>query len=103
MAKCRACDSKGLFLKVDKLGLCKDCGPRVTNEIDKHSNVIYEEMHVFERATTKDEKLRAIDALLASAELLAGFEERGLETCSPPAKLVLDEYRGFRRDVLAEE
>ncbi len=100
MAKCVACGNKGLLMKVDKLGLCKTCGPEVTADIEKHSEVIYSEMHIYERAKSHDEKLAAIDKLLASAETLVGYEEKGLETCSPPARLVLDEYRGFRQELV---
>lgn len=96
MAKCKACDKKGLFMKVSSEGLCKTCHPTVSADIEKHANVIYEEMHVYERAQQDDEKRRSLDAILASAEHLVGYEDKGLETCSPPAKLVLDEYREFR-------
>ena len=99
MAKCKTCDNKGLFMKVSKIGLCKTCDPKVTADIDQHSNVIYEEMHVFERAVEQDEKLAALDKILASAEHLVSYEDKGLETCSPPAKLVLDEYTGFKKDL----
>lgn len=99
MAMCKACNRKSLFMKVGKTGLCKDCDAQVTADIDSHSNIIYEEMHVFERAQGKDEKLRAIDKLLASARHLAKYEDKGLQTCSPPAKLVLAEYEGFRADI----
>ena len=101
MAKCKSCDNKGLFLKVSKVGLCKDCDSKVTADITSHSNVIYEEMHVFERAVEKDEKLVALDKILASAKHLLDYETKGLDTCNPPAKLVLDEYTGFRNDVAA--
>ena len=100
MAKCRWCEKGGLLTRTNKEGLCKKCAPDVLADIENHSNVIYEEMHVFERAVEEGEKLTAIDKLLASAEKLVGYEEKGLETCQPPAKLVLDEYRGFRKDLV---
>ena len=99
MARCKACDKKGLFMTVSKTGLCKTCEPSVTADIETHSNIIYEEMHVFERAQGKDDRLAAIDKLLASARHLVAYEDKGLDTCSPPAKLVLNEYEGFRADV----
>jgi len=99
MAKCRWCDKGGLLSRTDKLGLCKSCGPEVSADIENHSNVIYEEMHVFERAVEDAEKLTAIDKLLESARKLVAYEDKGLETCSPPAKLVLNEYTGFRAEL----
>jgi hypothetical protein len=96
MAKCRWCDKGGLFQKVDKVGLCKECGPTVTADIEQHSNVIYEAMHVFERAVGSQEKAAHCDRVIQSAQHLLKYETKGLQTCSPPAKLVLDEYRGFR-------
>jgi len=97
MAKCKWCDKGGLFQKVDKVGLCKECGPTVTADIEKHSNVIYEAMHVFERAVDPKEKAANCDLVVESARHLLRYETKGLETCSPPAKLVLDEYSGFRK------
>lgn len=100
MAKCKSCDTKGLFLKVSKVGLCKACDTKVTADIETHSNVIYEEMHVFERAVENAEKLGALDKILASAKHLVAYEEKGLDTCNPPAKLVFDEYTGFKNDLV---
>ena len=99
MATCCNCSNKGLFLRTNKQGVCKTCQPTVAAEIDKHSEVIYEEMHVHERSVEKADKLSACDRLLESAEILVKYENWGYETCSPPAKLVLDEYRGFRTEL----
>lgn len=99
MAVCRNCSKKGLLLRTNKQGVCKECQPKVAADIESHSNVIYEEMHVHERSVEDADKLAACDRLLASAEHLVKYEDWGYETCSPPAKLVLDEYRGFRKDL----
>ena len=96
MAKCKWCDKGGLFQKVDAEGLCSSCAPSVHGEIERLSNVIYEAMHVFERATDSQEKLRECERVISSAETLLGYENKGLATCSPPARLLVDEYRGFR-------
>ena len=99
MATCRNCSKKGLLLRTNKQGVCKDCQPKVAAEIEKHSNVIYEEMHVHERSVEQAEKLAACDRLLDSAKTLLTYEDWGYETCQPPAKLVHDEYTGFRADL----
>jgi hypothetical protein len=99
MAKCNSCDHKGLLFRVDKFGLCKTCRPKIDAEIETHSNAIYEDMHVFERAQDPDQKLAAIDHLLGAAKALLPYEAWGMETCSPPAKLVFDEYTGFRDEL----
>ncbi len=97
MAKCVWCEKGGLFQRTTKEGLCNDCSPKVTEDIEKHTEVIYEKMHVYERATENDAQREAIDALLVSAEHLMVYEEKGLETSSPPAALVVAEYREFRK------
>jgi hypothetical protein len=96
MAKCKWCDKGGFFTKTSAEGLCAPCKDTVLADIERHSNVIYEAMHVFERAQDPAEKLAECDKVIASAEHLARYEDKGLSTCSPPAKLVVDEYRGFR-------
>ncbi len=98
MARCKACDKGGLFQKVSGDGLCRECEPSVTAEIERHSNEIYEAMHEFERAPTREQKLAHCDRVIASARHLLRWEDKGLQTCSPPARLVLDEYTGFREE-----
>jgi len=101
MARCKHCSKGGLFQKVDKEGLCGSCAPTVRPDIDKHSNVIYESMGVFERAQGFDAKLAAIDTLLASARHLQQYEAKGIATCNPAPTPVLAEYGGFRDELLA--
>jgi len=99
MAKCKWCDKGGFFTKVTKDGLCASCVTTVILDIERHSNVIYEAMHVFERAQDRAEKLAECDKVIASAQHLSKYEKKGLTTCSPPAGLVLDEYSGFRKQL----
>ena len=96
MAKCRWCEKGGFFAKVGKEGLCEPCSGTVLAEIERQSNVIYEAMHVFEREQDPALKRAECDKVIAAAELLCRYEDKGLTTCSPPARLVADEYRGFR-------
>ena len=99
MARCKWCDKGGFFSKVSAEGLCAPCAGTVLPDIERHSNVIYEAMHVFERAQDRAEKVSECDKVIAAAEHLGRYEDKGLATCSPPAKLVADEYRGFRRQL----
>jgi hypothetical protein len=103
MARCKHCEKGGLFQKVDKEGLCKTCGPTVAPDIEKHSNVIYEAMGVFERGKSFDEKLVALDELLESARHLQQYEAKGIDSCNPPPTPVVLEYSGFRDDLLKEQ
>jgi len=99
MARCKWCDKGGFFTKVGKEGLCSPCEGTVLPDIERRSNEIYEAMHVFERAQDPGEKRAECDKVIGAAEHLARYEEKGLTTCSPPARLVADEYRGFRRQL----
>jgi hypothetical protein len=100
MARCKFCEKGGLFQKVDKEGLCKTCAPTVTPDIAKHSNVIYEGMHVYERAQGHAEKLAALDDILASAKHLEQYEAKGIDSCNPPPTAVSEEYGGFRDELV---
>lgn len=103
MATCRNCSKKGLLLRTNKQGVCKECHPKIEAAIEEHANVIYEEMHVHERSVETAEKLAACERLLDSAETLVAYEEMGYETCQPPAKLVLAEYTGFREELMQKD
>ena len=100
MARCKHCEKGGLFQKLNKEGLCKTCDPVVTPDIETQVNVIYEAMHVYERAQDDPQKLSALDELLAAARHLQQYESKGLDTCSPPPTPVLEEYSGFRDELL---
>lgn len=102
MARCKFCEKGGLFQKVNNEGLCKSCEPTVAPDIEQHSNAIYEDMHVYERAQEHDEKLAALDRILAAAEHLQQYEAKGIDSCNPPPTPVLQEYRGFRDDLVKE-
>jgi hypothetical protein len=96
MARCKWCDHGGFLKKVDKEGLCVTCAPTVHAEIERQSEIIYEAMHVYERATDPAERLAHCDRVIEAASALLPYEAKGLQTCSPPARLLADEYRGFR-------
>ncbi len=103
MARCKQCDKGGFFSKVDNEGLCKVCEPTVTPDIEKHSNIIYETMHLYERGQSFEEKLAAIDALLASAKHLQQYEAKDIHSCNPPPTPVIEEYTGFREALLKSQ
>jgi hypothetical protein len=102
MAKCKWCDKGGLFNKVSREGLCKTCQPTVLTAIEADANVIYEAMHVIERAQDKGERLGMCDKLLQAANTLLDYDAKGLETCSPPPRAVIEEYTGLREQWAAE-
>ncbi len=99
MARCKWCDKGGFLAKVSAEGLCPACVGSVLPDIERQSDVIYEAMHVYERAQDRAQKLAECDKVVAAAEHLCRYEDKGLQTCSPPARLVADEYRGFRRQL----
>jgi hypothetical protein len=96
MARCKWCDRGGFLKKVDKEGLCAECAPAVHAEIERQSGIIYEAMHVYERATEPGERLAHCERVIDAASALLPYEDKGLQTCSPPARLLVEEYRGFR-------
>jgi len=102
MARCKHCAKGGIFQKVDKEGVCKSCAPTVIPDIDKHSNVIYEAMHLYERGQSYEEKLAALDDILASARHLQQYEAKDISSCNPPPSLVASEYAGFREELVKQ-
>lgn len=100
MARCKHCDKGGFFHKVDNEGLCKVCGPTVAPDIEKHSNIIYEAMHLYERGQSFEDKLAALDDLLASARHLQQYEAKDIDSCNPPPTPVIEEYSGFHAELL---
>ena len=102
MAKCKWCDKGGMFNKVSREGLCKSCQPTVLQKIEADANVIYEAMHVIERAQSSTERLSECDKLLSAANALLDYDVKGLETCSPPPRAVIEEYTGLREQWAAE-
>ena len=50
MAKCKCCNKKGFFLRVDESGLCRTCMSIISNEAESRLRVIKESNVIVEKS-----------------------------------------------------
>jgi len=82
MGKCRWCNKRGLFLKVDVNGLCAKCYP-IVYEIEGAARVLSDSLNLISTGKSFKTRIgRCADALLQCERLLK-FEDKGIPTISP--------------------
>ncbi len=102
MAQCRWCDKRGLFLSVDRNGLCRDCQPMII-EIQGRARVLENSMKLAREGKTFDTRLSRCDLTIEHAEYLVKFERKEVPTVSPSPSAILTEYRALRTQFILEE
>ncbi|MBE9535709.1 MAG: hypothetical protein IMF07_00875 [Proteobacteria bacterium] len=103
MAQCLHCQKKGLFLSIDKNGLCKSCLPIVMFTIKQILRVLEESINFAENGKTYKTRLSRCNDVLEKAQELRNFEDLGIPTIEPkPSELIL-EYTNYRDKLILEK
>ena len=102
MAKCKWCETGGLFRKVDPSGLCRDC-QHLNHEIRSRVRVIKDSAELAENGKTYKTRVSRFDLLVEHLEFLIQFEEKGIPTTSPSPSELLDKIRDTRLDLVGSE
>src|SRR3990172_1855800 len=103
MAQCRQCGRKGVFLSVDRYGLCRACAERAAIEIEQRGRIITESLQLVKQGKTLKTRLSRLDLLRQHADALKKYEVLGIPTLSLLPSKILTEYPGWRDEVLLEE
>jgi len=103
MAKCKSCNRKGIFFKVDRDGLCYECAPVVHRAIDSCSRVIQDSMRLAHDGKTFKTRLSRCELVIERAKTLRDYERRGIPTISPSPSKLASEYRAYRSEIILEE
>ena len=102
MARCKWCERRGLFLRVDANGLCRNCEP-LALEIHTRARVLGEPMRLAKKGKSFSTRLSRCELAIEHAEYMVQFDVKGVPTVSPSPSYILDEYRAHRTDLIVDE
>jgi hypothetical protein len=100
VAYCKNCGNKGIFLSVNRDGLCKSCEPIVVNDIQQHARIINDSMKLVEESKNIKTKLSRCDLLIQHAKRIQEYENRGIPTIDPLPSELVDEYTSERDQII---
>ena len=95
MAKCIICNKSGLFLKVNKAGLCEKCLLTANAEIRFNTDLIHKAEEKIKKRTSVEEVSDGYSVLMEKATLLKEkYESKGIRFKGNPPSLVIDYHKG---------
>ena len=95
MRKCQQCRRAGA-VSSQTVNLCEDCDAAITEEVHERVRTIQETLRKLREESGVRTKLRHWDLILAQAEALLKYEERGILTTCPPPSTLLEDFRALR-------
>jgi len=78
MAKCRFCGNHGLFLSVNKYGLCEKCASFVNLDISNRCRILTDSINIIQSTKNADTFLGRIDDAKSSLSKLIEYENMGI-------------------------
>ena len=102
MALCKWCERRGLFLRVDANGLCRNC-EHLALEIHTRARVLGESMRLAKNGKTFSTRLSRCELVIEHAEYMVQFDVKGVPTVSPSPSCLLDEYRAHKTSLIIDE
>lgn len=93
MAKCKWCGKGGLFQKLTKHQLCRDCAITIQFDLESHSNIIKGSIPIVESSKNADTVDSRFNLLMEHAKYLHKYELKGIPTITPNPSFFLNEYR----------
>lgn len=100
MASCKYCGKSGIFLKVSPIGLCGNCEPVITMDIERRAQIIGESTEIIVQSSNIDTILSRFDSVLKHLEYLRNYEEKGIPTFAKPPSESLKSFTPKDRDKL---
>lgn len=89
MATCKNCDRNGLFLSVNKYGLCSTCNNQISTESKLYLQSMNDCLKRSETTTKLLDRVRFCDRGIHIAENLLKYEKLGIPTTTvPPSEII---------------
>jgi tetratricopeptide (TPR) repeat protein len=79
MATCLNCNTKGAFLKTDRLGLCKNCAPEITSKIKGYNDLFKNFMMEMPSVNNPKVAMESFENIINEAEQLLELEEKNIK------------------------
>jgi hypothetical protein len=102
MAVCKWCDKRGIFLSVDRNGLCGNCQRHIV-EIASRIRVMEDSMRLAREGKTFSTRVSRCELVIEHATFLERFERKGVATVQPAPSVLLKEFNELRVGLIVEE
>lgn len=103
MATCKICNRNGLFLSVNKHGLCTTCNAGLIIEAQSRLRVINESMELADNGKTLATRLSRCDLVIEHAQALVKYERIGVRVISPLPSVIVKTYTDNKVKIIKEE
>lgn len=75
MATCKWCRKGGIFIRVDRYGLCNNCSDAILIEVNSRVKVIQESKDIINSSKKLDTVLSRLDTIVMHAQELRKYED----------------------------
>lgn len=97
MGQCITCGKKGILLRTDQNGVCKECQESVYPALQEQLGLVQEAEQAFGQSQGWKEELQACDQAVKALEELGKWEGKGLRTGLPqPAEQMKQQVQAMR-------
>ena len=84
MATCKWCRKGGIFIRVDRYGLCNNCSDAILIDVNSRVKVIQESKDIINSSKKLDTVLSRLDTIVMHAQELRKYEDAGISLLTPP-------------------
>jgi hypothetical protein len=102
MATCLWCNKAGFFLRVSKEGLCSNCMPIITMDVQQRARIIMESFKIATKTKSFKTRLSRCELILEHARELKKYESAGIKTIDPCPSRIIEEYQSTRDEIIIE-
>ena len=102
MARCKMCEKKGIFLSLTPNGLCKDCAPFVTQDINRRAQIIDDCVRIMKESKNLKTRVSRCDVLKQQAEGLLDYERKDIPTLEVSPSEVIEACKSDREELICE-
>lgn len=102
MATCKYCKRNGLFLSVNKSGLCTTCNSAIHIEAQSRLRVINDSVQLVNTGKTTATRVSRCDLIVEHGQALLKYENMGIQVCTPPPSEMVKIYTDKRGRIIKE-
>ncbi len=102
MAKCIWCGASGLFLSVDKNGLCRRCQAIIYSDIQQRLRIIEDSQKLIEESKNFSTRIGRVDTFLKQIHELKKYEEKKITTLEPVPSEIEKKLYKLREELIFE-
>jgi len=103
MAQCKLCNKKGLFLMVNRNGLCKNCASILAVEVQSRLRVLDDSHRIVKNSKKYKTLITRYDVILENAKELLKYELAGIETINPKPSEIIEIAKADKEDCTIDE